>query len=288
MKKNGLFVGLVTLDIIYLLNKFPTPNEKVVAGDNILVAGGPAGNSAITFRYLGNNASFLGIVGSHPLSNLIRADLANYGVEVQDLSPKKAAPPPVASIIVTGSDRTVISLNTTKSQATVEQLPTEICSGVDIILIDGHQMAISEIIAQEAKKRKIPVVIDGGSWKVGFEKILPFVDYAICSANFLPPNSQNQADVVSYLSSFDISQIAITHGEKPIVYWAEGKKGEIPVPKISAVDTLGAGDIFHGAFCHYILQQEFSKSLELAARIASFSCQFFGTRQWMQEIRAET
>ncbi|NET50891.1 MAG: sugar kinase, partial [Merismopedia sp. SIO2A8] len=47
-------------------------------------------------------------------------------------------------------------------------------------------------------------------------------------------------------------------------------------------DTLGAGDIFHGAFCHYILQQNFTESLVAAAEIASNSCKFFGTRRWME------
>jgi sugar/nucleoside kinase (ribokinase family) len=55
----------------------------------------------------------------------------------------------------------------------------------------------------------------------------------------------------------------------------------IDVPTVQAVDTLGAGDIFHGAFCHYILRENFPTALKQAAHIASFSCQFFGTRRWM-------
>ncbi|MDJ0536213.1 MAG: PfkB family carbohydrate kinase [Xenococcaceae cyanobacterium MO_207.B15] len=49
---------------------------------------------------------------------------------------------------------------------------------------------------------------------------------------------------------------------------------------MKAVDTLGAGDIFHGAFCNYILQEDFPTALFLAAQMASKSCQFFGTRSW--------
>jgi sugar/nucleoside kinase (ribokinase family) len=47
---------------------------------------------------------------------------------------------------------------------------------------------------------------------------------------------------------------------------------------IKAVDTLGAGDIFHGAFCHYILQQDFPTALSNAAKVAARSCESFGTR----------
>lgn len=78
----------------------------------------------------------------------------------------------------------------------------------------------------------------------------------------------------------NISQIAITGGEEPIQYFEGGKKNTIPVPSIKAVDTLGAGDIFHGAFCHYILREDFTTALTQAAQIASKSCQSFGTRSW--------
>jgi hypothetical protein len=86
--------------------------------------------------------------------------------------------------------------------------------GVNIVLIDGHQMAVGEEIARKAKENHIPVVIDGGSWKPGFENVLPFVDYALCSANFYPPGCNTTEEVFSYLSEMGIPHIAITNGEK--------------------------------------------------------------------------
>ncbi len=147
-------------------------------------------------------------------------------------------------------------------------------------------MTVGIEIAQTAKANNIPVVIDGGSWKPGFDKLLPFVDYAICSANFHPPNCQTQEQVFTYLSEFGIPHIAITHGEQPIKYLIQetGTTGFVNVSKTTAVDTLGAGDIFHGAFCHYVLRENFLDALASAAKIAAFSCQFFGTRRWMRSL----
>ncbi|MFW9257323.1 sugar kinase [Nostoc sp. CALU 546] len=280
----GLFVGLITLDLIYLADSPPQNNQKIVAIDYTVAAGGPATNAAVTFNYLGNNqATVLGIVGSHAMTQLIRGDLANYKVAIADLEPTTDLAPPVSSIIVTQTtgERAVVSINAVKTQASTASIPPDILQNVDIVLIDGHQMAISYPIAQMAKVKNIPVVIDGGSWKPGFEQILPFVDYAICSANFYPPNCQTGEDVFSYLSGFDIPHIAITHGQKPIEYLSCTKTGIVDVPQIQAVDTLGAGDIFHGAFCHYILRESFIDALALAANIAADSCKFFGTRRWM-------
>lgn len=280
----GLFVGLTTLDLVYLSTAIPSTNQKLVATDYTVAAGGPVTNAAIAFRHLGNQATVLSVVGAHPISHLILTDLQAQGVNLTDLHPACSEPPPVSSIIVTQAtgERAVISINAVNTPATPEQIPSEILQNVNVVLIDGHQMAVGRSLAQQAHSQNIPVVIDGGSWKPGFETVLPFVTYAVCSANFHPPHCHSEQDVMNYLSKFGIPCVAITHGEKPIVYRDRTHIGLIPVPTIQAVDTLGAGDIFHGAFCHFILQTDFVQALEQAAQVAAHACQFFGTRRWME------
>ncbi|WP_009632759.1 sugar kinase [Synechocystis sp. PCC 7509] len=279
----GLFVGLVTLDFVYLATCAPKSNQKIVASDYTVSAGGPATNAAATFSYLGNEANLLSVVGNHPITELVKADLATCNVELSDLAPTTNSLPPVSSVIITQGtgERAVVSINAMKTQVTSSDVATELLSRSDIVLIDGHQMAVGNAIAREAKIKNIPVVIDGGSWKQGFERILPNVDYAICSANFHPPNCNNSEQVFAYLSSFGISHIAITHGEQPIEYLSNRQIHTINVPNVKIIDTLGAGDIFHGAFCHFILFKSFADSLVEAAQIAADSCQAFGTRRWM-------
>lgn len=285
MGKRGLFLGLATLDLIYLTDRIWQSNQKMTAEDQTIAAGGPATNASVTFSYLGNRSTLLGILGDSAIARIIKADLKNYSIKIVDLDPTRQSLPPVSSIIVTRStgERAVVSINAAKFQADPERLPSDILQGIEVVLIDGHQMAASFKIAQTAKANNIPTVIDGGSWKPGFEKVLPFIDYAICSADFYPPECRSREDVFSYLQGLKVPHIAISDGEKPIEYLDNGEKGKIEVPKIeTAIDTLGAGDIFHGAFCHYILQQNFKNALASAAKIASHSCKFFGTRQWMR------
>ena len=283
--KTGLFLGLATLDLIYLAEKPPGENQKVVASDCTIAAGGPAANAAVTFGYLGNAAIWAGVLGTHAIAQLIKTDLAEYNVRIVDLSPGRSHSPPVSSIIVTEKtgDRAVISINATKSQVDSQTINPEILTSVNIILMDGHQIPASTEIARIAKSKNIPIVLDGGSWKPGLEEILPFIEWAVCSDNFYPPNCCKSEEVFAYLSAAGIPNIAITHGEKPILYLNNGKYGSLEIPQIQATDTLGAGDIFHGAFCHYILQSHFIDSLTAAAKIASHSCKFFGTRDWMNK-----
>jgi sugar/nucleoside kinase (ribokinase family) len=284
-KMHGLFVGMVTLDLIYLAAEVPKNNQKLVASDYTISAGGPATNAAVAFAYWHHQATLLGVVGCHPMTQLIKQDLASYQVAIADLNSEQSEPPPISSIIITQStgDRAVISLNASKIQALSSHIPKDIVQNIDVVLIDGHQMEVGYRIAQAANSKNIPIVIDGGSWKPGFDTLLPFVNYAICSANFYPPNCHSAEEVIRYLSAQGIAHIAITNGQKPIQYFSQGNQGWIEIPPVKTMDTLGAGDIFHGAFCHYILQENFTNALKSAAKIAAYSCQFFGTRRWMRE-----
>jgi sugar/nucleoside kinase (ribokinase family) len=290
MTQSGLFVGLVTLDLLYLTEELPDRNQKIVALDYTLAAGGPATNAAVTFSHLGGLAKLLGGVGNHPIRQLVIADLEQWGVSLIDLDPSRSDPLPTSSILVTQAtgERAVVSLNAVKAQVAIDRIPSDALQGVEVVLIDGHQMEVGLAIAQQAKAQQIPIVVDGGSWKPGFERLLPEVDYAICSANFRPPGCQTPAEVLNYLNALHIPQIAITQGEQPIYYQTNEHSGVIPVPCIQPVDTLGAGDVFHGAFCHYILQTSFQTALARAAQIAAHACQFFGTRQWMMQGKGMT
>lgn len=288
--RRGLFVGLVTLDLLYQVESVPRPDQKIVALDDTLAAGGPATNAAITFAHLGDIPTVLGVLGRHALTLPIQADLAQHGVDWRDLDETTLVSPPVSSVLVTRStgERAVISRNATRTKVSGDRLPTSVAEELEqqsfhVVLMDGHQIPIGCEVAQLARKYGIPVVMDGGSWKEGFDMAMPWVDYALCSAHFYPPGCQDEADVIAFLRDRGITHIAITHGGEAITYVTPEETGIVPVSTITPVDTLGAGDIFHGAFCHFILRTDFREALAQSAEVATRSCKSFGTRRWMRE-----
>ncbi len=277
----GLFVGLITLDCIYRVDHVPSSDEKIVAEESLLVAGGPATNAAIAFAALGNRAILLGALGQHPLADLIRADLMTYGIEIVDLSPQLQSPPPLSTILITAAtgDRAIVSRNAVGRQAETPATPEQLLTAVDIVLIDGHQIATSHAIAIAAQSQTIPIVIDAGSWKPGFDSVLPLATSVIAAAKFQLPS---QPDTLTALSALGIPDVAITHGPNPIHFCDRSTLGTLPVPQVTVQDTLGAGDIFHGAFCHYRLHTPFPDALTQAAHVAAESCRHFGTRAWIE------
>jgi sugar/nucleoside kinase (ribokinase family) len=286
MTYRGLFVGATTIDIQYLVDTFPSPNSKMFATQFGMSTGGPATNAAITFSYLGGQSHLLSAIGNHPFTHFMNDELERYRVSSKGMTPASHNTPPVSSIISTPGQghRAVVTWASRKIPNSTDVMAGMSLEEFDVVLVDGFYMDVCQAAARQAKEAAVPVVLDGGSWKDGVDSLLPHVDIAICSENFYPPGLASQTSALRYLRDRGIEHAAITQGERPIIYSSIDGEGEITIDAVDVVDTLGAGDIFHGAFCYYYAKRKaFIAALKDAARIATLSCQSFGTRAWMQE-----
>ena len=290
LKPEGIFVGLSTVDIIYTLDEFPSPNRKVTARSQQLLAGGPATNAAITFSHLGGSASLVTPIGMHPLSGVVREDAECFQIELLDLSPQSNEVPPVSSLWVNRlGQRSVVSINTSRTALPPVHIDTKVLAVANVLMVDGHAMTACLAWASAAKSAGVDVVLDGGSWKNGTELLLENVTVAICSADFLPPGCSSEDQTFDYLRAHGVTNIAITHGANPVRFASATSMGSIAVPAVQAVDTAGAGDIFHGAFCfHFSIGYSFEAALRQAAAIAAKSCLYPGTRTWMDHRQPDS
>jgi len=287
-RARGLFVGLATVDLVYLVDDLPPRNAKISVPGQHIAAGGPATNAAVTFAFLGGSSALVTAVGQHPLGEVIRQDLDRFSISVYDVAADQRETPPVSSILVVGDsgERTVVSANANAFPPLTFEVDPDWLNHQSIVLVDGHYMPMCVTAAQFARSRGIPVVLESGSWKQGMATLLPHVDIAICSDDFRPPDCRDETDVLEFLTGQGICCVAITRGAAPISYVAGGTAGEISIEQIRAIDTLGAGDVFHGAFCYSACRpgNAFVDSLAFAARVATFSCQYLGTRLWMDSF----
>ena len=185
----------------------------------------------------------------------MRADLQHAGVRLIDAAETDDSPPSLSSILVTQGtgDRCVVSRNAADRALAP---PPDLAALVDeahAILVDGHHPALAVAAAQAARERRRLCILDAGSWKPVTADLLPYVDIAVCSADFRPPGGTT----LEYLLDSGVPWAVITDGPRP-VRWASRTHGiqpDIPVPVTEVADTLGAGDVFHGAFTHAIPAQ---------------------------------
>jgi sugar/nucleoside kinase (ribokinase family) len=256
MPEEGALVcglGLATADLVQLVDHAPGPNEKVWAREADLTFGGPAANAVATAVRLGCRGRLVASVGRGGLGPLVAAELERAGVRLVDVA-ADGFEPPVSSVAVTEAtgDRAVISVNARWAGAS-EPFDPAVLDGAAIALVDTHLMGHAHEFAAAAVKAGIPVLMDGGSWKPGgIPYLLSMTDVAVVSEDFIVPDlgaGADPADVLDWLNSHGPRWSAMSRGPKPLVArWSDGRIEEMAVPAVSrVVDTLGAGDVLHGA-----------------------------------------
>ncbi len=280
----GVFLGLTTVDIISYVNHYPSSNEKVRADQQLIFAGGPATNAAVAYAAFCHDVTMVTGLGTQALAGLARADLISNNIRIIDLNEDLSQLPVLSSITVDIStgNRSVVYTDTTQRELAWEGDPADLLEGASVLMLDGFFLEQACDIAGLARRKNIPVVLDGGSWKEGLDRLLPYIDYAICSENFIPPGCDNVFSIAEYLITSGIANVSISRGAQTILAWSKGQHKEISIDSVEVVDTLGAGDILHGAFCHYIKTNDFFTSLGLASTVASCSCKYRGTRKWIE------
>ena len=285
---HAVFAGLTTLDIIQSVERVPASNEKVAALDFLVVAGGPAANAAVAFAHLGGRPTLATALPAHPLTEPIVSDLQHCGVDLT-IAATYPGPPITASILVTQAtgDRAVISPTAaaTAGNPTPTDLPA--LDGVGAVLIDGYFRAIAAPIAAAARERGIPVILDAGSVKHYTDEVVRMADIAIVSADFAPTGSgTTPQDVFDYLALRGVRTCIITRGSRSVLFRTPVVSGEVEVAGVHVVDTLGAGDFFHGAFAWRIASlgpddARLGEDIAFASQVAGSSLGSFGTRAWL-------
>lgn len=291
-KKKGLFVGLCTKDILYYTDELPSHNHKSKTEDFATYIGGPAANAAITYAALGGDATLATCLGDSTESRAMIEELKEYGVQVLNFSEYETLPNTACIVVSSDGKRTILS-----GQHRFEVNWAYDLSGYDFVLFDCNQQEISLDIlsgldAAEGKgAARKPIVLDAGSFKPNIEKFLKRADIVIASEDF-----KDEAGHTVFEMECNAAHKAMTRGEKPVLYRrAENEPGdcddlkgnkvkELPVEPVAAVDTLGAGDIFHGAFCYGYFEQKYSceEALRFAGEVASESVKYRGPREWIK------
>jgi sugar/nucleoside kinase (ribokinase family) len=288
-----LFVGRTTLDLLYLLDELPVEDTKAYARELRSAPGGPALNAAITHSMLGGSATLISAVGGGRWSVQVREELGRHKIRLLDLGAGTDYETPLVTALVSAarSSRTIV--NPPLSTVTLPALPAAWEQAAPdawgdappVILCDGFHLA--QTLPLLASCKSSAICLDGGSWKPGTAELAPLLTAAICSERFtIPGEPAGPESIFKWFAARGVPHIAVTRGARPILGWDgggwdRGRRFEIEIEAIEARDTLGAGDVLHGAFCHYFaLGADFESALRKASVVATRSCQSPGIESW--------
>ena len=288
-----MFVGLTTLDVVHQVDAPPAVNQKVTASAQVIAAGGPATNAAVTFSGLGGDAVLVTALGQGAVAEVIRSDLQACRIRIIDVASEQVDRAAVSSITVVRStaERAVVSVDAGTPEVTDVPDLSSVLAGGDVVLIDGHHPSLAEAASRAAKAASITSGIDAGRWKPVLAQVLPGAQTVICSADFRYEATGDSDSSARALVRLGVPTVMVTHGADPVRWWRGDQSGSVKPPAVHAVDTSGAGDMFHGAYCYFAVQTGHADvvgSIQAACEIASTKCRFLGTRSWLRHLADPT
>ncbi len=272
-----LCVGHASYDLIFSVNQHPGADEKIVADNLLGCGGGPAANAAVCVAKLGLTSAFAGYLGRDLYGDMHIQELADYGVDTR-LTIRGTSPTPLSTILVKPDGKRCLI----NYKGDTRALPTNALRlshiPAKVVLFDGHEPFISLPLAELARQNGIPTVLDAGSWHEGTEMLMDRVDYLVCSEKFAKQYAGDENTALSRLAQL-APTVAITLGERGLIWQQGNAQGALAAYPITAIDTTGAGDAFHGAFAAALaIGMDWQTLLRYASAAGASCCTQMGAR----------
>jgi len=283
-------IGQNATDTLILVSKFPAYAGKVAFDQEILSPGGQVASALVTCAKLGLRVKYIGTVGDDERGKIQLDSLNGSGIDLSDVEVRKNCPNQTAYILIdrTTGERTVLWQRHDCLRLDPTSITEQKITAGKLLHIDAHDTAAVAKASEIARRHHIPVTVDVDTIYHGFDRVLPHVDYMVASSEF-PVQWTNERDPFRALEmiqeEFHIPVAAMTLGAHGALARIHGRFVYSPAFVVNCVDTTGAGDVFHGAFCYAVLQNmPMRETLEFSNAMAALNCTALGARGGISTI----
>ncbi|TPL86938.1 sugar kinase [Mesorhizobium sp. B2-3-14] len=290
-----LSVGALTLDTILRVESLPRHQGKFIASDGIQIASGMATSAACAAHRLGAEVSLWASAGDDPVGDLLIAGIEAEGVDCSHVRRVSGARSALASILVDAhGERIIVPFYDARAQADPEVLPFTDITAFDTVLADVRWPGAAALALKTARAAGRPAILDADTAPLAvLERLLPLASHIVASepaVRIICGHALDLETACTDLASRTDAFVAVTGGEAG-TWWFDrsaGSSRHVEAPRVKAVDTLAAGDVFHGAFAVGLAEaMAVEHALRFASAAAALKCLRFGGRLGAPD-RAET
>jgi sulfofructose kinase len=275
-----LCAGIAVEDFIFKVERFPAPGTKIQAEAVLAIPGGCAANAAVAVARLGGTARFAGPVGTDDASGRILQGLAQAGVDVRGVERVEGGSVSVSGIFIDGAGEKMVA--TRRGEKLVDarpRHPRSLVADIDALMADNRFPDFVQPICEAALARGIPVIVDGDRAAPLDDPLFAIATHVVFSSEALYA-STGRSDLAAALTAAAAvirGFLAVTNGPDEVLWMDAGAVRAMPVFAVSAIDTLGAGDTFHGAFALALAEgRDAIAAMRFAAAAAAVKCTRFG------------
>lgn len=272
--------GIAVLDEVFRVRSVPEPDNKTDASDYVTVGGGCAPNAAVAISRLGGRAGFAGPIGDDDTGERVLANLAHEKIDTSGCVKVAGGRTSVSSILIDDNGaRTIATYSDAKLLETTPRDVDVLLTDTDGVLLDNRRPKFVEPFCKAALKRKLPIILD-------VDKATQFDDSLLVSSThviFSGESLRAMTKCKDIAQGFEVARtklkqfVAVTDGHNGGFWCNGGKVKTYPAFKVKVVDTLGAGDTFHGAFALALVEGKSPEEcLRFASAAAAVKCTRFG------------
>ena len=275
-------VGLNATDTVIPLAAFPARGSKEEYSHVTVLPGGQVATTVVACQHWGLRTRYVGKLGSDTAAALHREAFARAGVEAQLITVPGGASPQSLILVDAEGERTVLCHRDERLILQPDDLDRRWIEQARALHVDGHDTAAATQAAQWARAAGIPVIADLDELYPGVEELIANIDYLIVSRDF-PARLTGEPDLEAALCQmqrrYGCRLTAATLGPDGVLAWDGAKFHSAAAYRVAAVDTTGAGDIFHAGFIYALLQGwPLDRQLDFACAAAALNCAAVGAR----------
>lgn len=279
-------VGLGTnaIDLIAIIDGHPLPDTKAQFQTFEVQGGGVVATAMAAAARLGLRARYIGKIGGDFWARASMKTLTREGVDVRAVIRVKESPGHVSIVLAdrqTGQ-RTLFFRRPPAYQVRPEELDREAVTAGRLLHVDGIDPAAARQAVTWARQAGMRVTMDGERIVPGVEEVWPQTDLLVCTPRFVRGVTGHAAleDGLRELADRGPARVGVTLGEEGVLGLTEGRWVRVPGFKVEAVDTNGAGDVFHGACTLGELRGwPLEWTLTFAGAVAAMKCRVLGGRR---------
>lgn len=278
-----LCIGMPVRDLTFRIEKLPERGSKVSAGYFKEICGGNALNAAIGIVRLGGRASICGPMGDadETSSRYIFDKLADENIDTKHIIHIPGLVTPISNIMIDpGGERTIVTFRDPKLWKVRLPDANELLEDCSAILAENRCAEFCTDLCVEARRRGIPVIVDVDRTMLLLEGLLTASSHLVFSSEALQSTAglADDAAALKKIAKLTPSFLAGTRGALGTLWLDEHQNlQQTPAFPVNTVDTLGAGDVFHGAFALAITEkQDIPSALRFASAAAALKCTRFG------------
>ncbi len=278
-------IGANVHDTLLTIPYYPQEDTKLRSTNILECGGGPCGTGLVAASKLGADCAYIGVLSDDNSGKFLAEDMERFGVSTENVDIKSGYTAFSSYIWLSDktTSRTIVFNKGNLPPLELSDRQINAIKSAEILMVDGNELDAAVEAAKIARENGVDVLYDAGGLYEGIERLLPYANILIPSEEFAVSHTGEKTaeDAAKKLMEmYSPDMVAVTCGKVGgVLYTKDNVAVHYPAFPVDAVDSNGAGDVFHGAFAFALTKGlSYENCCIFSSAVSALKCTRVGAR----------